>query len=118
MNVGIDTVEIKRIEELLKKDAFLSRVFSAEEQKEFALKNNKSEHIAAAFAAKEAFSKAIGTGIAGFALTEVSLLHFENGKPYLSFSGNALSIVKENNYAFDVSVTHTASVATAIVICF
>ncbi len=118
MNVGIDSVEIKRIEELLKKDGFLTRVFSAEEQKEFALKNNKPEHVAAAFAAKEAFSKAIGTGIVGFALTEVSLLHFENGKPYLSFSGKALSTVEKNNYNFDVSVTHTDSVATAIVICF
>lgn len=118
MNIGIDTVEIKRIEAMLKKEQFLSRVFSEAEQKEFALKNNKPQHVAAAFAAKEAFSKALGTGLCGFSLTEVSLLHYENGKPYLSFSGNALSIVEKNNLSFDVSVTHTDSIATVVVISF
>lgn len=119
MTVGIDTVEIKRIEELINnKERFLERVFSEDEIKELALRSNKPQHIAAAFAAKEAFSKALGTGVSGFKLTEVSLLHFENGKPYLKFSGNALSIVKEKGLSFDVSVTHTASLATVIVISF
>ena len=118
MTVGIDTVEIDRIKELINKERFLERVFSDEEIKEFGLRNNKPEHIAAAFASKEAFSKAIGTGIAGFKLTEVSLLHLENGKPYLKFSGNALSIVTERRLSFDVSITHTNSLATAVVITF
>ena len=118
MTVGIDTVEIKRIEELINKERFIERVFSNEEIKEFSKKNNKSEHIAAAFAGKEAFSKAIGTGVSGFKLNEISLLHLENGKPYLKFSGNALSIVNDKRLSFDVSVTHTDSLATAIVIAF
>ena len=119
MQVGIDTVEIKRIEALLEnKERFLERVFSVEEQEEFIKRNNKTEHIAAAFCAKEAFSKALGTGISGFNLNEVSLLHKENGKPYLEFSGKALEIVKETGLSFDVSITHTDSLATAIVIAF
>ena len=118
MTVGIDSVEIKRIKELINKERFLERVFSDDEIKEFSLRNNKPEHIAAAFAGKEAFSKALGTGISGFKLTEVSLLHLENGKPYLKFSGNALSIVNEKGLSFDVSVTHTDSLATVIVIAF
>ena len=119
MQVGIDTVEIKRIESLVKnKERFLERVFSEKEQEEFIKRNNKTEHIAAAFCAKEAFSKALGTGIVGFNLNEVSLLHKENGKPYLEFSGKALKIVKEANLSFDVSITHTESIATAIVIAF
>lgn len=119
MQVGIDTVEIKRIESLVQnKERFLERVFSEKEQEEFIKRNNKTEHIAAAFCAKEAFSKALGTGIVGFNLNEVSLLHKENGKPYLEFSGKALKIVKEANLSFDVSITHTESIATAIVIAF
>ena len=118
MTVGIDTVEIERIKELINKERFLERVFSDEEIKEFGLKNSKPEHIAAAFASKEAFSKALGTGISGFKLREVSLLHLENGKPYLKFSGNALSIVTEKGLSFDVSITHTNSLATAVVITF
>ena len=119
MQVGIDTVEIKRIEALLKnKEQFLCRVFSIKEQQEFDKRNNKPQHLAAAFSAKDAFSKVLGTGVSGFNLNEVSLLHKENGKPYLEFSGKALQIVKESNLTFDVSITHTDSLATAIVIGF
>lgn len=119
MQVGIDTVEIKRIEALtINKERFIERVFSLKEQQEFREKNNKSEHIAAAFSAKEAFSKALGTGVSGFNLNEVSLLHKANGKPYLEFSGKAREIVKKSKLSFDVSITHTDSIATAIVIAF
>ena len=117
MQVGIDTVEIKRIESLVQnKERFLERVFSEKEQEEFIKRNNKTEHIAAAFCAKEAFSKALGTGVVGFNLNEVSLLHKENGKPYLAFTGKAQELVKKRNLSFDVSITHTGSIATAIVI--
>lgn len=119
MQVGIDTVEIKRIESLVQnKERFLERVFSEKEQEEFIKRNNKTEHIAAAFCAKEAFSKALGTGIVGFNLNEVSLLHKENGKPYLAFTGKAQELVKQSNLSFDVSITHTESIASAIVIAF
>lgn len=118
MTIGIDTVEINRIEASMQKEGFLERVFSKEEIAEFNKRNNKPEHIAAAFCAKEAFSKALGTGISGFSLNEVSLLHKENGKPYLSFSGNAEKLVSKSNLSFDVSITHTDSLATAIVIAF
>lgn len=119
MKVGIDSVEIKHIEEVLNnKERFLERVFSVEEQQEFFKRNNKPEHIAAAFAGKEAFSKALGTGVSGFNLNEVSLLHEENGKPYLSFSGKAEAIVRNSGLSFDVSITHTETIATAIVIAF
>ena len=119
MKVGIDSVEVERIEKLVcKNERFIECVFSCEEQSEFKNRSSKPEHIAAAYAAKEAFSKAIGTGVAGFKLCEVSLLHEENGKPFLEFSGNAEEIVKENKLSFDVSITHTKTVATAIVIAF
>ena len=101
-----------------KEEKFLSRVFSLKEREELEKRNKKPEHIAAAFSAKEAFSKALGTGISGFNLNEVSLLHKENGKPYLEFSGKALEIVNESKLKFDVSITHTSSIATAVVIAF
>ncbi|MBR2876461.1 MAG: holo-ACP synthase [Clostridia bacterium] len=118
MKIGIDSVDISRIEKLLEKKNFLTRVFSEEEQKEFLSRGNKPQHIAAAFAAKEAFSKAMGTGIVGFSLNEVSLLHKENGKPFLSFSGRAEELTVKNGFSFDVSVTHTDTLATVIVIAF
>lgn len=47
------------------------------------------ETIAANFAAKEAFAKALGTGVRGFSLNEVSVLRGELGAPYIKLAGNA-----------------------------
>ena len=119
MTVGIDSVEIERIEKIVSsRQSFLSRFFSEHENAEFSNRGYRAEHIAAAFAAKEAFSKAIGTGISGFELKDVSLLHYESGKPYLSFENTALEIVKKSGLCFDVSITHTETTATAVVISF
>jgi hypothetical protein len=53
MQVGIDSVEINRIKALIEsKERFIERAFSLEEQKEFSKRNNKPQHIAAAFSAK------------------------------------------------------------------
>ena len=70
---------------------------------------------AAAFCAKEAFSKALGTGLRGFRLREVQLLHDETtGRPELALSGNALRLAGSSR--FSVSVTHTARYASAVVV--
>ncbi len=111
---GIDLVEIKRIEKSLENDSFLPRFFGDEEIEFFKKKNMATESIAASFAAKEAFSKAVGTGLSGFALCEVQLLREESGKPYLAFSGKALELSK--NYQWSVSITHTNDVAAAMIV--
>ncbi len=113
--VGIDLVEIKRIEKLLETN-FLKRFFGLEEQNELKEKKFCPLSVAAAFAVKEAFSKAIGTGIKGFSLDEVQTLHDNEGKPYLTLSGNALKIAKEKSLIFNVSISHEKKYATAIVI--
>ncbi len=76
------------------------------------------ETIAANFAAKEAFSKALGTGIRGFSLTEVSVLRNELGAPYFVFSGEAEKIVRELGLQFSVSLTHTDELAAAFVVAW
>lgn len=118
MFVGIDSVEISRIDSLKNKEGFIDRFFSESERLELSKRGLKSEHIAAAFAAKEAFSKVVGTGLSGFSLNEVSLLHEKSGRPYLKLSGSAEKLAFEKSLSFDVSVTHTESVATVIVIGF
>ena len=116
MVVGIDSVEIDRIEKSIENERFLERVFGNNELIELRDNGTRAERCAALFAVKEAFSKAIGTGVRGFSLSEVQMLHDENGKPYLSLSGNAAKIAKKLGYSFEVSVTHTRAEATAIVI--
>ena len=71
---------------------------------------------AADWAAKEAFSKALGTGVRGFELNEVSCLRDELGAPYLVLTGKAKQAAE--GLAFSVSLTHTAELASAIVIAY
>ncbi len=113
---GIDLVEIDRIRNSIQRDAnFLVRFFGDDERKLFN-SINAAERIAANFAAKEAFSKAIGTGIVGFSLKEVQTLRDENGAPFLQLSGKAEEIAKKRQMQFSVSLSHTKEYATAIVI--
>ncbi len=116
--IGIDSVEIERIAQSVKKDSFIRRVYGENELKELRGRNMPVQSAAACFCAKEAFSKAIGTGISGFGLKEVETLHDEKGKPFLVFSGEAKRIVEESGLSFDISITHTDSTATAVVIAF
>lgn len=116
LSVGIDLVEIKRIQKSVQNPRFCSRVLGSGERSELALRGFPVQSIAASFCAKEAFSKAIGVGLRGFALYEVELLHDGAGKPYLVLSGNALRLAQERRLVFTVSVTHTRAYAAAVVI--
>lgn len=114
--VGIDIVDIERIEKSASNGRFLSRVFSKKELDFFSAKKNPFPSMAGSWAAKEAFSKSLGTGLNGFSLNEVSVMRDENGKPFLELSGKALEIAKD--LSFSVSISHTAALATAVVIAY
>ncbi len=116
ISTGIDLTEISRIEKSIQSPRFLSRVFSHEELEAFSTTNARS--LAANFCAKEAFSKALGTGVRGFALNEVSVLRNELGAPFLSFTGKAAEIVSSRGLSFSVSLSHSDDYATAIVIAY
>ena len=65
---------------------------------------------------KEAFGKAIGTGVRDFELNEVSTLTDELGRPYVVLSGNAKKIAGDKKIS--VSITHTNEYAQAAVILY
>lgn len=113
--LGIDTVEIGRMEQSLKRPRFLARVFGEEEQKELMSRGLPAQSAAACFAAKEAFGKALGVGISGFSLREVQLLHLPNGCPYLFFTGKAAELAAAAGCEFAVSCTHTSRYASSVV---
>lgn len=95
---------------------FLKKFYGERELAELEKRGVPAQSVAAAFAAKEAFSKALGTGISGFSLREVELLHEDSGKPYLFLSGSAKELA--GKLSFDVSVTHTDALASATVIAW
>jgi holo-[acyl-carrier protein] synthase len=105
--IGIDIVELKRIAELLeRKPQFADRILTAREKERYEklqLKR-KIEFLAGRFAAKEAFSKAVGTGIGkGLSFIEIEVRQTELGKPYIYkpyAEGVHLSITHSSEYAF------------------
>lgn len=113
---GIDLIEISRIEKSVQNQKFIERVFSQKEIALFSAKSHPYQSMAGNWAAKEAFSKTLGTGVSGFALNEVSVLRDELGAPFIELTGKALELSK--GYEFSVSITHTKSLAQAIVIAY
>lgn len=113
---GIDLVEIQRIKKSMRNPRFLLRILGPSEYAQLELRGFPVQSVAASFSAKEAFSKALGTGFRGFSLREVELLRSENGRPSFKLSGNALKITQERKIVFQVSVTHTKEYASAVVI--
>lgn len=116
--IGIDSVEIARIKKSMQNPRFLGYILGDEERRLMEEKDIPAQSVAARFAAKEAFSKAIGTGLSGISLNDIQVLNDEKGKPYLVLSGTAKEIADENGLDFDVSLTHTDTTATAAVIAF
>ena len=80
---GVDIVDNKRIEKAIKKNKkFIYKVFSTDEIKISKKKYNKTNYFAKRFAAKEAFLKALGTGVSnGISLKDISVKNNKYGKP-------------------------------------
>lgn len=114
LKTGIDLVSIKRIEKSIKNIRFLQRVFSEEENALFKKKNFKAETVATNFAGKEAFAKALGTGVRGFSLKDVEILRDDLGAPFVRLSGNAKKLAE--GYIISISLTHTDNDAGAFVV--
>lgn len=116
--IGMDLCKIERMERSLASPAFCSRVFG---QEEYAALQKLGEHrrlesAAACFAAKEAFLKAAGTGLGGFALSEIQALRREDGAPYYALTGSAARWLKEQGLTVHLSLTHEAGLAGAMAV--
>jgi holo-[acyl-carrier protein] synthase len=116
LGLGIDLVEIARIERAIARhENFVPRIFSARERDRCEDCARPARLYAACFAAKEAASKALGTGFRGFGLKEVEMLHDELGRPILVLSGKALEAARQKGITeIIVSVTHSGGLATAV----
>ena len=114
--VGIDAVQIARMKKSMARGHFAQRVFSAEERAALALLSEarRTESAAACFAAKEAFLKAAGRGLGGFALCDIAALRRESGAPYYALSGTAAAYLKENGLTAHLSLTHEGGLAIAV----
>jgi holo-[acyl-carrier protein] synthase len=112
--IGTDIIEIDRIEKaLLKRDNFIKRMFSEKERLMFQSRNNKVETIAGNFAAKEAVSKALGTGVV-FNWKDIEVLRNDLGKPIVILHGKAQEIFDDKKCSnLQLSIAHNKSHAIA-----
>lgn len=116
LGIGTDIIEIERIEKaILKNERFIEKVFSKEEIDMFKRRNMNMEVIAGNFAAKEAISKALGTGIRSFSLNEIEVLRDELGKPIVKLSSNIEEIINKK-YKFNISISHNKTTAVSFAI--
>ncbi len=112
--IGMDMVEISRIEKACEKEHFLNRIFTAEEVIRF---RKFPARLAGNFAVKEAVAKMFGTGFRQFSPCDIEVLRDELGKPYVNLYGSAkelqdmlgitsifITITNEKKYACAVAV--------------
>jgi holo-[acyl-carrier protein] synthase len=119
--IGIDIIEIKRIQEILAKDLnqrFINRVFNPSEKQYCEPKAKKAQHYAVRFAGKEALLKALGSGLRqGISWHDIEFSNDQAGKPIAECSGQAkLKLVQLNVIKIHVSFSHSEEYATAVVI--
>lgn len=116
--IGVDLIEIGRIKRALDDfgERFLKRVYTERERERY---RDRVSELAARFAAKEATSKALGTGIRGIHWREMEVLPNRRGKPVLILHGEAAERAKLLGFTdFSVSMTHSRTDAMAFVIAF
>ena len=112
--LGFDLCEITRMDKMLTNDRFLNRFFT-EEEKIYIQSKGKSaaQTLAGIYAAKEAITKALGTGIT-FDLKEINITHDQSGMPTCVLSGKAAEL--GNGDRFVLSISHDGRIAAAVCI--
>jgi holo-[acyl-carrier protein] synthase len=120
LGLGIDLAEVPRIRALLEKngDRFKQRVFTAGEIAYCDSKADPALHFAARFAAKEAASKALGTGFTeGITWQDIETVSSENGAPFIVLHQAAAQRASTLGVGtMMVTLTHTADMAAASVV--
>lgn len=115
IGIGTDIIEIKRIECALERNSsFINKLFTENEIDYLKSRKMRPESVAGRFAAKEAVSKALGTGIRGFEFKDIEIDKNTLGKPIVSLRGEAKKLgEKLGNYKIHLSISHSKENAIA-----
>ena len=118
LGVGIDIVSVDRMKHWWKEPRLLDRFFREEELENVRHRRSGAVlSLAARFAAKEAFGKALGTGMRHLVLKDIQVVNSYNGKPSIKLHGTALKALQEKNgSSVHLSLTHEKESAVAVVI--
>ena len=121
VGIGIDIIDNNRIKSLLKNNSFINRTFS---KKEISISKrilNKTNFFSKRFAAKEAFSKALGTGFRNnLNFNDIEIVNDKLGKPYYLINNKIKQIIKKkkkvNNFKLFLSISDEKDYSVAFII--
>ncbi len=124
IGIGSDLVDIRRIEQTLARfgERFLARIFTDVERAKSERRQNRAASYAKRFAAKEACSKALGTGFRhGIFWRDMGVVNLSSGRPTLELTGGAAKRLAElvppgMEARIDVTITDEPPIAEAVVI--
>jgi holo-[acyl-carrier protein] synthase len=120
LGTGIDLVEVARIRHSLEKfgERFLKRILRPEESAYCLSHRDPAPFVAGRFAAKEAISKAFGTGLgARLGWLDLEVCHKESGEPFVRLHGGAQALLAERQARIvHLSLSHTDNHATALAV--
>ena len=118
VGIGNDIIEIERIEKAISKEGFKNKIYTQKELENIKKRGDRVETYAGIFSAKEAISKAIGTGVRKFSLTDLEILNDDLGKPYVVVSEKLDKIIKskKEDYQIEISISHSKKYAIAMAI--
>lgn len=118
VGIGIDVVHVRRLERWKAIPGLLERFFHPEELKAALDKGAAASlSLAARFAAKEAFGKAVGTGLAGIVLKDIQVINRHNGQPEILLYGSALGAMRRCGAdRAHLSLTHERDNAIAMIV--
>lgn len=117
LGIGIDAVDIVRFRTMLERRPGLrERLFTPAEIDALATRVDQAPSLAARFAAREATMKALGVGLGAFGFHDVAVANDAGGRPRLVVTGKAASLAAAAGVTrWDISLTHTDTVAVAVV---
>jgi holo-[acyl-carrier protein] synthase len=123
LGLGSDSIDIRRIERSIERygERFLNRIFTEAERQKSDGRRLRAASYAKRFAAKEACSKALGTGMQGVAWRDMGVVNLPSGKPTMTLTGGAANRLAAmtppgHRAQIDISITDDYPIAQAIVI--
>lgn len=117
IGIGTDIIEIARIEKSMKAEAFMHKAFTEMEKVYFEKRQHKAETIAGVFAAKEAVSKALGTGFRTIAVRDIEITPNTLGKPEVTLYDGAKQLAAQLGiHKIHVTISHCKEYAVAYVV--
>jgi len=116
IGVGTDLVENQRLERWLLEPRLLSKYFTDKELKDVEASAHPAASLAARFAAKEAFGKALGTGLRGLSLRDIETQREASGKPSLHLTGSARRHLDARGARVHISLSHERDYSLAFVV--